>query len=65
MGSSSSVNCVGVVKLAKQMKPGSVIVTLLCDNGSRHLTKFWNEQFLIEHNLQPTAKTLEEFIEYT
>lgn len=49
VGSSSSVNCVAAVKLARDLGPGHTIVTLLCDHGSRHLTKFWNDQFVIDY----------------
>ncbi|GAM82691.1 hypothetical protein ANO11243_006740 [Dothideomycetidae sp. 11243] len=41
VGSSSAVNCVAAFKLAKQLGPGHRIVTILCDSGSRHLSKFW------------------------
>jgi cysteine synthase len=44
VGSSSAVNCVAAVvtalKLRKQGKKGRV-VTVLCDSGTRHLSKFW------------------------
>lgn len=65
LGSSSAVNCVGAVKLAKKMKPGSTIVTILCDSGHRHLTKFWNNNFLEKQGLTPSSQPLEleEFIE--
>lgn len=41
IGSSSAVNCVGAVRIARELGPGHTIVTLLCDSGHRHLTKFW------------------------
>lgn len=41
VGSSSSVNCVAAARLARQMGPGNRIVTILCDSGTRHLSKFW------------------------
>ncbi|KAI9314058.1 tryptophan synthase beta subunit-like PLP-dependent enzyme [Dichotomocladium elegans] len=41
VGSSSSVNCVAAVRVARELGPGHVIVTLLNDSGQRHLTKFW------------------------
>ncbi|KAL1651195.1 Cysteine synthase 2 [Diplodia intermedia] len=41
IGSSSAVNCVAVTKLALQMGPGHRLCTLLCDSGTRHLSKFW------------------------
>ncbi|KAF2085656.1 cysteine synthase [Saccharata proteae CBS 121410] len=40
-GSSSAVNCVAVTKVALQMGPGHRLVTILCDSGTRHLSKFW------------------------
>lgn len=46
LGSSSAVNCVAAVKLVKERKwenSGKRIVTILCDSGSRHLSKFWTE----------------------
>lgn len=32
---------VAAVKTAQNMKPGSKIVTILCDSGTRHMSKFW------------------------
>ncbi|KAI9680113.1 MAG: hypothetical protein M1817_005130 [Caeruleum heppii] len=41
VGSSSCVNCVAAVQVAQTMGPGHRIVTILCDSGMRHLSKFW------------------------
>jgi len=41
VGSSSAVNCVAATKVAKALGPGHRVVTILCDSGSRHLSKFW------------------------
>lgn len=41
VGSSSSVNCVAAVVAAMMLPPGSTVVTMLCDSGTRHLSKFW------------------------
>ena len=54
VGSSSAVNCVGAVKLAARLPKKSVIVTLLCDGGQRHLSKFYNDVFLEEQGLMPS-----------
>ncbi|MCJ1478784.1 hypothetical protein MMC13_007468 [Lambiella insularis] len=43
VGSSSAVNCVAAVKLARELGPGHRIVTILCDSGTRHLSKFWSK----------------------
>lgn len=41
IGASSAVNCVAAAKTAQAMPPGSRIVTILCDSGTRHLSRFW------------------------
>ncbi|TAQ84741.1 hypothetical protein B7494_g6933 [Chlorociboria aeruginascens] len=41
VGSSSAVNCVATVVTALGMPKGSQVVTILCDSGTRHLSKFW------------------------
>jgi len=42
-GSSSAVNCVAAVVAALRMPKDSRIVTILCDSGTRHLSKFWKK----------------------
>ncbi|KAI8603550.1 tryptophan synthase beta subunit-like PLP-dependent enzyme [Dissophora ornata] len=54
IGSSSAVNCVAAVRIARELGPGHTIVTLLCDSGHRHLTKFWYVAWLCS-NLQAWA----------
>jgi cysteine synthase len=34
------------VHIARQLGPGHRIVTLLCDSGARHLSKFYNDEWL-------------------
>lgn len=59
IGSSSAMNCVGAVRVAKALGPGHTIVTILCDSGMRHLSKFHNAEYLFEHGLTPSATGLE------
>lgn len=59
IGSSSAMNCVGAVRVAKALGPGHTIVTILCDSGMRHLSKFHNDKYLSEHGLTPSATGLE------
>ncbi|XP_071702768.1 cysteine synthase 2 [Rutidosis leptorrhynchoides] len=59
IGSSSAMNCVGAVRVAKLLGPGHTIVTILCDSGMRHLSKFCNPEYLAQHGLTPSAKALE------
>ncbi|KAH7665158.1 Cystathionine beta-lyase protein [Dioscorea alata] len=59
VGSSSAMNCVGAMRLARALGPGHIIVTILCDSGIRHLSKFHNSQYLSDHGLTPSATGLE------
>ncbi|KAF2863477.1 PALP-domain-containing protein [Piedraia hortae CBS 480.64] len=46
VGASSAVNCVAAARIAREMGRGGKkarIVTVLCDSGTRHLSKFWME----------------------
>lgn len=54
IGSSSAVNCVAALRVARSLGPGHRIVTLLCDSGHRHLTKFWDDEYLKAHGLDPS-----------
>ena len=46
MGGSTGINIMGAIQLAKKMKPGSTIVTILCDYGTRYFSKIYNKKFL-------------------
>ncbi|KAL2210471.1 PALP-domain-containing protein [Sarocladium strictum] len=43
IGSSSAVNCVAAVQAASMVKEGETVVTVLCDPGTRHLSKFYKK----------------------
>lgn len=43
VGSSSSVNVFAAVTTAIELGPGHTVVTILCDSGMRHLSKFWKQ----------------------
>lgn len=58
VGSSSCINAVAAVKIAQNSKPGSKIVMIACDSGTRHLSKFWKEALKIDKNI-----TLEQVLE--
>lgn len=59
VGSSSAMNCVGAVKLARRLGKGHVILTILCDGGHRHLSKFHCPTYLKEQKLLPQATGLD------
>ncbi|KAK9765000.1 Cysteine synthase 2 [Basidiobolus ranarum] len=62
IGSSSAVNCVAAVRMARKLGPGHTIVTILCDSGQRHLTKFWNDEYIANANLSTEAPDNLDFI---
>ena len=55
VGSSSAMNCVGVVRMARELGPGHTIVTILCDSGQRSMSKLYNPEFLAAKNLSPVC----------
>ena len=55
LGGSSAINVAGAYKMAKDMGPGHVICTILCDSGQRYQSKIWNPAFLREKKLPVPA----------
>jgi cysteine synthase len=51
MGGSTGINVAGAVALAKQMQPGSTIVTILCDSGARYQSRIFNPEWLASKGL--------------
>ncbi len=46
LGSSSGINVAGAIRLARDLGPGHVIVTILADYGTRYQSKLFNPVFL-------------------
>jgi cysteine synthase A len=46
VGSSSGINVAGAIRLARELGPGHIIVTVLADYGTRYQTKLFNPEFL-------------------
>jgi len=57
LGGSSGINVAGAIRMAKEMGPGHTIVTVLCDSGTRYMSKMFNPAFLKEKGL-PTPDWL-------
>jgi cysteine synthase A len=51
LGGSTGINVAGAIRLAKEMGPGHVIVTILADYGTRYQSKLFNPRFLREKRL--------------
>ena len=55
LGGSSAINIASAVRVARDLGPGHVIVTLLCDYGTRYQSKLFNPEFLREKDLPVPA----------
>ncbi|KAK0487427.1 PALP-domain-containing protein [Armillaria novae-zelandiae] len=64
LGSSSACNLVACIKLAKKMgwKDGQTIVTILCDSGNRHYSKFWNDGYLAKAGISVDQSIVEDLL---
>ena len=51
VGSSTAMNLVGALVVASHMPVNSNIVTIFCDGGQRHTSRFWNRDFIVEQGL--------------
>jgi len=58
LGGSSGINVAGAMHMAAEMGPGHVIVTVLCDYGTRYQSKLFNPEFLRSKDL-PVPSWLE------
>ena len=55
LGGSSGINVAGAMAMARDMGPGHMIVTPLCDFGTRYQSKLFNPDFLKEKGLPVPA----------
>src|SRR5262249_41835327 len=46
LGGSSGINVAGAIRLARELRPGHTIVTILAHLGTRYQSKPWNPSFL-------------------
>lgn len=48
VGSSSALNLSVACRVAASLPEGSTVVTVICDNGSRHLSRLWSEDYIVQ-----------------
>ncbi len=60
IGSSTALNLTAVLTSLEHFDEGSRIVTICCDQGNRHFSRFWNAEYL--RNYQLTYPESEEEI---
>ena len=58
VGGSTGINVAGAIRLAKDLGPGKIIVTILADYGTRYQSKLFNPEFLKSKGL-PTPSWLD------
>lgn len=52
VGGSSGLNVVGAATIARELPPGSTVVTILCDGGGRYLSRIFNDAWLRENGFK-------------
>ncbi len=57
VGGSAGLNCVGAVKLARKLGPGTTVVTMLTDGAGRYTSRLFNDHWLVEKALIPASVT--------
>jgi cysteine synthase A len=55
VGSTSGVNVAAAVRVARDLGPGHTVVTVLCDTGSKYLTRLFNRDWLAQKGLLTAA----------
>jgi len=53
LGSSTGLNVAAAVRVARELGPGSRVVTILCDSGNRYGSRLFNTEWLAERGLMP------------
>jgi cysteine synthase A len=55
VGSTSGVNVAAAVRVARDLGPGHIVVTVLCDTGSKYLSRLFNREWLAQKGLLQAA----------
>jgi cysteine synthase len=55
VSSTSGINVAAAVQVARELGPGHTVVTVLCDNGSKYLSRLFNRDWLAQKGLLEAA----------
>jgi cysteine synthase A len=55
VSSTSGINVAGTVRVARELGPGHTLVTVLCDSGSKYLSRLFNRDWLVSKGLYEQA----------
>jgi cystathionine beta-synthase len=64
-GGSSGTNLAAALRFARRLTPHDLVVTVVCDTGRNYLSKFYDEDWLTQNNLQesePPAHTIGDLL---
>jgi len=57
LGSTSGLNVAAALRVARELGPGHVIVTVLCDGGAKYQSRLFNREWLEQKGLAAYALT--------
>ena len=55
VSSTTGINVAAAVRVARDLGPGHTVVTVLCDTGSKYLSRLFNREWLAQKNLLEAA----------
>ncbi len=55
LGSTSGINVAAAVRVARDLGPGHIVVTVLCDGGAKYQSRLFNRQWLAQKGLAQFA----------
>ncbi|HEY3730591.1 MAG TPA: cysteine synthase A [Steroidobacteraceae bacterium] len=55
VSSTSGINVAGAVRVARDLGPKHIVVTMLCDTGSKYLSRLFNREWLAQKGLLEAA----------
>ncbi len=64
LGASSGVNVAGAVRVARELGPGHVIVTILCDTGAKYRPRLFDREWLASKGLERFADGATDFPDF-
>src|SRR5580658_5015707 len=60
VSSTSGINVAAAVRVARELGPGHTVVTILCDTGSKYLSRLFNPEWLAHKGLLTAAALSEQ-----
>jgi len=55
LGSTSGINVAAALEVARELGPGHVVVTVLCDSGAKYQSRLFNREWLEQKGLTAEA----------